>query len=121
VGDCFIAFVLGQLTGLEALGCRAMFGGHGLYLGRTLFGIVFAGRAYLKTGPATVRDYERREMRRFHPGGGEALATYFEVPAEVLHDRRRLRDWALDAARCAGGYPASDRTTSRTTKNPKKA
>ena len=95
--DPFIAFVLEQLGGLERLGCRAMFGGHGLYRGPTLFGIVFAGRAYFKTGGATATECLRRDTKPFRPDH-EVLRTYIEVPGDVLADRDRLREWARAAA-----------------------
>ena len=101
--DCFVAFVLGQLSCVEALGCRAMFGGHALYRGRTFFGIVSGGRLFLKTDAATARRYECCGMRPFCTGAPEPLRTYYEVPADVLADRRRLAEWARAAAQCAAG------------------
>jgi DNA transformation protein and related proteins len=103
VDCCFVGFVLGQLDRFDGLGCRAMFGGHGLFRGRTFFGIVSGDRLYLKTDGETVRDYVDRGMKPFHPGaaGGEALGTYYEVPADVLGDRGRLAAWARAADRAA--------------------
>jgi DNA transformation protein and related proteins len=101
--ESFVAYVLGQLSCVEALGCRAMFGGHALYAGRTFFGIVSGERLYLKTDGATVRGYECRGMRSFCRGDCGLLRTYYEVPADVLADRRRLAEWARAAAQCAAG------------------
>ena len=39
----FVAYLLDQFREVERLGCRAMFGGHGLYRGPTFFGIVTTG------------------------------------------------------------------------------
>ena len=101
-GDSFVDYVLDQLRGVEGLGCRAMFGGHGLYRGGTFFGIVSAGRLYLKTDEATAAEYVSRGMKPFHPSERLVLKTYYEVPADVLEDRDRLTDWTDEAARCAG-------------------
>ena len=98
--DRFIDVVLGRLAGVRGLGCRAMFGGHGLFLGPTLFGIASGGRLYLKTDAAAARDYSRRGMRPFSPDR-EVLRTYYEVPPDVMGDAGRLAEWALAAARCA--------------------
>ena len=100
--DSFVAYVLDQLKGVEGLGCRAMFGGHGLYRGTTFFGIVFEAQLYLKTDGSTVSHYTRRGMRPFRPNDRQLLKSYYEVPADVLEDRRRLTEWAEAAARCAG-------------------
>ena len=102
VENSFVAYVLDQLREVEGLGCRAMFGGHGLYRGPTFFGIVFAGRLYFKTDHATVGEYTRRGMTPFRPNDRQLLKTYYEVPADVLEDRAQLTAWAGAAAGCAG-------------------
>ena len=99
--DAFVAFVLEQLSGVDALCCRWMFGGHGLYRGGTLFGIVSGGRLYFKTDDATAGLYARRGMTAFRPTDRGPLRTYYEVPADVLNDRACLAEWARTAARCA--------------------
>ena len=97
----FIAYVLDQLRGMQGLGCRAMFGGHGLYIGATFFGIVWDGRLYLKTDETTVAEFVRRDMRPFRPNDRQLLKTYYEVPADVLEDPHLLETWARSAVRCA--------------------
>ena len=94
--DFFVDFVLEQLAGLDALGCRAMFGGHGLYHGRIIFGIVSGGRLYFKTDDADAPRYEGRGMTPFRAAARGPLRTYYEVPSDVLHDRARLAEtsWA---------------------------
>jgi DNA transformation protein and related proteins len=104
VDDSFIATVLTRLRGVEGLGCRAMFGGHALYRGPTLFGIVSGGRIYLKTDDSTLPEYVRRGMQPFHSGGdGGALGTYYQLPADVVGDPEHLREWAQAAGGCAAG------------------
>ena len=100
--DSFVAFVLEQLSDIDGLGCRAMFGGHGLYFGRTFFGILFGGRLYFKTDDTTVAAYTRRGMPMFRPNDRQLLKTYYEVPADVLEDRHELARWARAATRAAG-------------------
>jgi len=99
--DSFVAFVLEQLSGVEGLGCRAMFGGHGLYSGPTFFGIVSEGRLYLKTDGSTAPEYVRRGMRPFRPSDRQVLHTYYEVPPDVR------AGWADAAARAAGARRGS--------------
>ena len=99
--NSFVAFVLEQLSDVEGLGCRAMFGGHGLYRGRTFFGILLDGRLYFKTDHSTAAEYTRRGMTPFRPNDRQVLKTYYEVPADVLEDRRELHNWAEAATRAA--------------------
>src|SRR4051794_12375830 len=89
------------MSGMEGLGCRAMFGGHGLYARATLFGIVFNGRLYLKTDESTAGRYERLGMGPFRPNDKQVLRSYYEVPADVLEGRAKLLEWAREAARAA--------------------
>lgn len=99
--DSFVAFVLEQLSRVDALGCRAMFGGHGLYCGPTFFGILYDGRVYFKTDETTVGDYTRRGMQPFRPNDRQLLKNYYEVPADVVEDRSALTRWAKTAVRTA--------------------
>jgi DNA transformation protein len=99
--DSFVSFVLDQLSEVPGLGCRAMFGGYGLYCGATFFGIVFDGRLYLKTDSTTEPEYLRRGMKPFRPSDRQVLKTYYEVPADVLEDCAHLAEWAESAVRCA--------------------
>jgi DNA transformation protein len=85
-----------------------MFGGHGLFFGRTFFGIMSGGRLYLKTDDATVGEYVRRGKKAFHSGKAEALRAYFELPEDVLNDRERLAEWVREAVRCAMGPRAAE-------------
>jgi len=95
--DSFRDFVLDQLDGLEQVTCRAMFGGHGLYCGKSFFGIVYKDRLFFRVTDATRREYERRGMNPFRPNPNQALQRYYEVPADVLEDRATLVEWARQA------------------------
>ena len=99
--NSFVTFVIDQLSRVEGLVCRAMFGGHGLYQGATFFGILFDGRLYLKTDASTETAFLVRDMKPFRADDRHVLRTYYEVPADVLEDREELTGWAQAAARCA--------------------
>jgi len=49
MADSFKDFIVDQLSDLEDLECRAMFGGYGLYQDDIFFGILYKGRLYFKT------------------------------------------------------------------------
>ncbi|MDQ4024962.1 MAG: TfoX/Sxy family protein [Actinomycetota bacterium] len=94
----FLGFVLDQLSDLGVT-ARAMFGAHGLYLGKQFFGIVYGDRLYLKTGDSTRGWYEERGVPTFHPTPKQHLKNYYEVPPDAVEDRERLLDLADEAAR----------------------
>lgn len=91
--------MLDQLDGLEDVTCRPMFGGHGLYSGKSFFGIVYKERLFFRVTDATRSEYERRGMQPFRPNPNQSLQRYYEVPADVLEDRVTLVDWARKAIR----------------------
>ena len=103
----FKAFVEDQLGGLRGLVCRSMFGGYGLYQGRTFFGIIFRGRLYFKTSEATRGRYEQAGMKPFRPSAKQTLKTYYEVPVDVLETPDELAAWAQEAIRSSKAVKAS--------------
>ncbi len=97
----FVDFVLDQLGELGDVRARAMFGGHGLYLGPVFFGIVYRDRLYLKTSDATRAWYADRGMESFRPNERMHVKTYFEVPADTIEDRAELVERASEAVESA--------------------
>lgn len=101
--DTYRDFVLDQLAPLAgALECRKMFGGCGLSLGGSFFGILYRGRLYFRADPASRMEYEKRGMRPFRPTKRQTLRSYFEVPVDVVEDADQLVSWARRAARAKG-------------------
>lgn len=101
----FRDFVLDQLAGAGDVECQAMFGGHGLYRGGRFFGILLRGRLYFRTDAATRASYVERGMKPFRPNAKQTLASYYEVPPDVLEDPRVLERWAEVAVRTQRGGP----------------
>lgn len=94
----FLDHVLAQLSLLgKGLRSRAMFGGHGLYLGETFFAIVWKGQLFFKTTPETAHRYRERGMECFQPSPAQRLKSYYEVPVEVIERREELLAWAREA------------------------
>ena len=98
--DSFRDFVLDQLSGLEDVEARRMFGGFGLYQDETFFGIVHRGRLYFKVDESTVGEYRKRKMKPFRPNARQTLKSYFQVPVDIMEDAGQLCEWAMKAVRC---------------------
>jgi len=92
--DSYCDYVLDQLGEIEAIECRAMFGGHGLYVSGVFFAIVFRGCLYFRTDEQSREEYVRCGMEPFTPNSRQTLRSYYEVPVDVLEDRDKLLDWA---------------------------
>jgi len=97
--DAFHDEVMARLADVDGLRSRAMFGGWGLYAGSTFFGIVYRGRLYLRTTPATRPRYASHGVGPFRPNAEQTLWDYYEVPAEVWSDEAALVEWAREAVR----------------------
>ena len=97
--ESFRDLVLDQLQSLEDLGCRAMFGGYGLYQDDIFFGILYKGRLYFKTDETTVTAYKKLGMKPFRPNAKQTLKSYYQVPVDILEDHDQLADWAQKAIR----------------------
>lgn len=98
----FLDYVLEQLEGARGLKTRAMFGGHGLYMGESFFGIVHKGSLYFRTDEASRAAYAKAGSRPFNPKGRQELHRYYEVPSDVLEDAEELLAWAQAAAKTRG-------------------
>ncbi|MFI4968094.1 MAG: TfoX/Sxy family protein [Gammaproteobacteria bacterium] len=95
----FLDYVLEQLADARGIKVRAMFGGHGLYLGDAFFGIVHKGSLYFRTDEASRPAYVKAGSRPFNPKGRIELHRYYEVPSEVLEDAEELLVWAKRATK----------------------
>ena len=95
--DAFLEEFLGRLAAVEGLRSRAMFGGWGLYAGKAFFGVVYRGRAYFRTTPATVARYTEQGMGPFRPNPKQTLWDYYEVPPAVYTEDEQLVQWAREA------------------------
>ncbi len=93
--------VLARLSGLGEVTSRPLFGGHGLYWGEAIFGILSVGKIYLKVDERSRADYESRGMGPFRPNERQTIKSYYEVPPEVLAEPEALLSWAGEAIRAA--------------------
>ena len=108
----FKDFVLDQLSEIDGLGDRAMFGGVGIYARGVFFALIAADVLYFKVDDATRSTYEAAGSGPFRPYGAEAaMSSYYNVPVEVFEHAPTLVVWArraIDAARAAS-TPSSRR------------
>jgi DNA transformation protein len=112
--DDFADFCLELLAPLGAVRAQRMFGGHGLYLDELFFGLIAAGRLYLKTDTATRAQFAGAGCAPFvYAGKGKPVTmSYWCVPAEALESPAKMQPWARlalrgGARRKAGAAPAA--------------
>jgi DNA transformation protein len=103
----YLAYVLEQLSQLGEVSSRRMFGGVGLYCDEFFFGLIAEDTLYLRVDEASRGDYVARGAAPFRPYADrpEVSMSYFEAPAEVLEDARRLVEWARRSVEAAQRAP----------------
>ena len=100
----YAAEIADRLVALGPVRARRMFGGHGIFLDGTMFGLVWRGALYFKVGEANRAEYERAHAAPFAylRGPTRIEMSYAAVPKTVLTDPALLAEWgerALAVAR----------------------
>ena len=95
----FGAFVLDQLSALDGIDARPMFGGAGFYLDGEFFGILYEEQLYFRASAETIADYKKRGMKPFAPFEGRKGESrrYYQVPVEIIESAEDLVRWARAA------------------------
>src|SRR3954464_5353903 len=102
VSDGYKTFILEQLQVAGSVTAKRMFGGIGLYLEGTFFGLIDDDVLYFKADDSTRADFERLGSSPFRPYGNDSYSMhYYEVPADVLEERSALKEWADKAVAVA--------------------
>lgn len=98
--DYVVHDVLGHIEGITS---RAMFGGYGLYLQGTIFGIITdIDELRFKVSDENRAQYEALGSTPFEYTGHKdkkvTVMSYYLVPEEVQEDRERVAEWVLQSA-----------------------
>jgi DNA transformation protein len=95
VNEALLDYVKSVLSRLEGFRIRKMFGGAGLFIDGTIFGIVYETEVYLKTNDEIEGVFIEKGMGRFNPFPGRGgKMPYFEVPPDVLEDEKGFLEWS---------------------------
>jgi len=90
-------WVLEQLRYVGPVTSRGMFGGAGLYCDGLFFALIDEDTLYFKVDDSNRADYEAAGTGPFRPYGDDRAMGYYEVPAEVIEEPDRLKEWAEKA------------------------
>jgi len=114
----FLAYVLDQLSALDNVSSRRMFGGAGLYCDEAFFGLIADDTLYLRVDDSNRGDFTARGAAPFRPYADrpELSMSYFEAPASVLEDARQLAEWARRSVAVAQRAPPARNKKARPAK-----
>lgn len=99
----FVAYVLELIAPLGAASSRAMFGGHGIYIGSQIIAIVIDDTLYLKADAENRKRFDDRGLEPFsYTARGKTHAmSYFLAPEEVFDASHAMLPWAREALAAA--------------------
>lgn len=99
----FVTYVIEQLAPLGDVRARAMFGGHGIYLGERMFALLADDTLYIKVDDVTRAEFEARGLQpfRYERRGETKTMSYRQPPAEALDDRDMLCERARKGCEAA--------------------
>ncbi|NQU60885.1 MAG: TfoX/Sxy family protein [Rhodospirillales bacterium] len=104
----FLDFLVDQLASLGPVQSKRMFGGAGLFMDGTMFGLVVDDGLYLKADDENRPDFEALDLGPFtykkKTRKEPVKLSYFEAPSGIAEDQDDLCEWgrkAWEAARRA--------------------
>lgn len=99
----FAAYVVELLDSVGPVTARRMFGGHGVFLGGLMIGLIADDVLYLKTNEQTRAAFEERGLEAFVylKKGKEVRMSFHRVPDEAMEDSAQMATWATMAINAA--------------------
>jgi len=102
VSEQYLDYVVDQLGCIGQVTAKKMFGGVGLYHDEFFFGLISGDVLFFKVDDVNRPAYEAAGAEPFKPYGDESYSmSYYEVPADVIEDVDKLREWARGAVSAA--------------------
>lgn len=101
VDESYLAYILEQLTEMEGIETKRMFGGVGFFKTGLMFGKIGNRTFRLKVGESNRKDYENYGMKPYYSEKKKKGMPYWEVPIEILENKTQLKIWAEKALEIA--------------------
>ncbi len=95
----FVSYVVDLMQSVGPVSAKGMFGGHGIFLGKLMFGLVADGILYLKADKEIIPEFEEKGLAAFsYIKNGKAFRmSYYQAPEEALEDVEEMNLWANKA------------------------
>ena len=99
------------LSGLGPVEAKRMFGGHGIYLHRTMFALIADDVLFLRSEVATAPAFDALGLPpfRYDRAGRVIVMAYHQAPEDFLEDRAVAMHWGRQACDAALRVRASKR------------
>lgn len=83
-----------QLSTFGEFETKKMFGGLGYFKEGRMFGVIMHGAFRLKGDDETAQDYAKYGFGKHKIPGKKMEMPYYEVPEEILANKKKLKAWA---------------------------
>ncbi len=95
----FVSYVVDLMQSIGPVTAKSMFGGHGIFLERLMFGLVADSILYLKVDKDTVDEFKAKGLEAFtyNKKGKTFKMSYHQTPEEALEDSEQMNLWANKA------------------------
>ena len=96
VNKDYLDYIVDQLSELGPFTHKKMFGGVGFFYEGKMFAAIMEDTFRLKVDDTNKEDFVSRGMGPFQHGKGSM--PYYEVPVDVLENKKELAIWAKKSA-----------------------
>ncbi len=94
VNEEYLKYVQDQLSEFGEIEIKRMFGGIGIFKDGLMFAKIGGDTFRLKVDESNQKQFEDRGMKPFYSEKKKKGMPYWEVPQEILEDRKELAKWA---------------------------
>jgi len=99
----FVAYIVDLMQSIGPVTVRPMFGGFGIFLDKTMFGLVADSVLYFKVDQQSCSTFEARNLEpfRYVKNNKSYSMSYYQAPDEALENADDMAQWANQAYRVA--------------------
>lgn len=101
VNEEYLKYIQDQLTEFGAFDIKRMFGGIGIFKDGLMFAKIGGDTFRLKVDESNQKQFEDRGMKPSYSEKKKKGMPYWEVPQDILEDRKELAKWANQSFKIA--------------------
>lgn len=92
----FVSYVVELMQSIGPVRAKAMFGGHGIFLGELMFALIADSVLFLKVDKQSESNFKARGLEAFTymKKGKEFKMSYYQAPEEALEEAEEMCYWA---------------------------
>ena len=90
----YLQYIKDQLSSLEPIEYKNMFGGVGIFKDGVMFAKIGGDTFRLKVDESNQADFEAKGMKPYFSEKKKKGMPYWECPQEILDNRDKLKIWA---------------------------